>query len=295
MKHLYTLVIAVLVTANMFAQAPQKMSYQAVVRNAANALVTTQAVGMQISIVQGSANGTAVYVETQTPTTNANGLVSLEIGSGTVVSGTFATIDWANGTYFIKTETDPTGGTTYTITGANQLMSVPYALHANTANSIVGGVSYDVKSAKVNNATSDVFFTIGTLKLSYNNVLKTIVAQRVNGSAGSNNWHVTGHIINGAGSQGTGGNGSVTYLSRTSNYFPPTSGTDVNAEAAEYSDALNSYTGAFTLDGYYKHFEIFISNMGYGPSTSAPNESYQIRGNVDGYGQVAIICVYSNN
>jgi hypothetical protein len=91
--------------------------------------------------LQGGSSGTAVYIETQTPTTNINGLVSIEIGSGTVVSGTFNTIDWSAGPYFIKTETDPTGGTTYTTTGTSQLMSVPYALHANTADSIVGGVS----------------------------------------------------------------------------------------------------------------------------------------------------------
>ncbi|MFB0924035.1 MAG: hypothetical protein QMB65_01930, partial [Vicingaceae bacterium] len=79
--------------STVFAQAPEKMSYQAVVRNAGNALVTTQSVGMQISILQGGSTGTAVYVETQTPTTNANGLVSLEIGTGTLVSGDFTTID----------------------------------------------------------------------------------------------------------------------------------------------------------------------------------------------------------
>jgi len=141
MKKLYTLLIAVILTASAFAQAPEKMSYQAVVRDAGNALVTSQGVGMQLSILQGSVSGAAVYVETQTPTTNINGLVSIEIGSGTVVSGTFNTIDWSNGSYFIKTETDPTGGTSYTITGTSQLMSVPYALHANTADSIVGGVS----------------------------------------------------------------------------------------------------------------------------------------------------------
>jgi hypothetical protein len=126
----------------VFAQAPEKMSYQAVVRNAGNALVTTQSVGMQISILQGGSTGTPVYVETQTPTTNINGLVSIEIGSGTVVTGTFNTIDWSAGPYFIKTETDPTGGTTYTITGTSQLMSVPYALHAKTAESITGTVNY---------------------------------------------------------------------------------------------------------------------------------------------------------
>ena len=96
---------------------------------------------MQLSIVQGSVSGTVVYVETQTPTSNLNGLVSVEIGSGTVVSGTFNSIDWSKGPYFIKTETDPTGGTMYTITGTSELMSVPYALHANTADSIVGGIA----------------------------------------------------------------------------------------------------------------------------------------------------------
>ena len=77
MKKLYTLLAAVILTASAFAQAPDKMSYQAVVRDVGNALVTSQAVGMQLSILQGSVTGTAVYIETQTPTTNINGLVSI--------------------------------------------------------------------------------------------------------------------------------------------------------------------------------------------------------------------------
>jgi len=141
MKKIITICAVLLMTASVFAQAPEKMSYQAVVRDGSNALVTSTAVGMQISILQGSASGTAVYVETQTPTSNANGLVSLEIGSGTVVSGDFTTIDWANGPYFIKTETDPTGGTSYTITGTSQLLSVPYALHAKTAETVTGTIT----------------------------------------------------------------------------------------------------------------------------------------------------------
>jgi hypothetical protein len=142
MKRIFTIAAALLMTVSVLAQAPEKMSYQAVVRDAGNALVTSQAVGMQLSILQGSTSGSSVYTETQTPTTNINGLVSIEIGSGTVVSGTFNTIDWSAGPYFIKTETDPTGGTTYTITGTSQLMSVPYALHAKTAESITGTVNY---------------------------------------------------------------------------------------------------------------------------------------------------------
>ncbi len=127
-----------LVSNFVFAQVPNKMSYQAIIRNTSNALVGNSAVGMRISILQTSASGTAVYVESQTPTTNANALVSIEIGAGTVVSGNFSTIDWANGPYFIQTETDPAGGTSYTITGTSQLLSVPYAMYAKSAGSVSG-------------------------------------------------------------------------------------------------------------------------------------------------------------
>jgi len=144
MKRIFTIVAALLITGSVWAQTPEKMSYQAVVRDAINSLTTNQTVGMRISILQGSSTGTPVYVETQTPTTNTNGLVSLEINAGTVVSGAFATINWLSGPYFIKTETDPTGGANYSITGTSQLMSVPYALHAKTAESVAGAISYTI-------------------------------------------------------------------------------------------------------------------------------------------------------
>jgi hypothetical protein len=140
MKKIITICAAILLTANMFAQSPNKMSYQAVIRNASNALVTNQAIGMRISILQNSPSGTAVYVETQTPTANTNGLASIEIGGGTIVSGNFASINWANGPYFVKTETDPSGGNNYTISGTSQLLSVPYALFASQVASS-GGAS----------------------------------------------------------------------------------------------------------------------------------------------------------
>jgi len=136
MKKLFTVLVAVILTATLWAQSPQKMSYQAVIRNASNNSVVNTIISMKISIIHGSISGTAVYVETQNPTTNANGLVSIEIGGGTIVSGNFASINWANGPYYIKTETDPTGGNNYTIIGTSQLLSVPYALHAKTADSI---------------------------------------------------------------------------------------------------------------------------------------------------------------
>jgi hypothetical protein len=136
MKKIYIFIIGILLASNAFAQAPQKMSYQAIIRNASNTLITSSSVGMKISILQGAATGTPAYIETQTTSTNTNGLVSIEIGTGTVIMGTFSAINWSNGPYFIKTETDPSGGSTYTISGVSELMSVPYALFS--ANTVPG-------------------------------------------------------------------------------------------------------------------------------------------------------------
>ena len=136
MTKLIILFSALLMSLTVFAQSPEMMSYQAIVRDSGDNLLANSQIGMQISILQGSVDGSTVYQETQIPTSNANGLVSLKIGTGSIISGDFSTIDWSDGPYFIKTETDPTGGTNYTITGTSQLMSVPYALYAKTAESI---------------------------------------------------------------------------------------------------------------------------------------------------------------
>ena len=130
MKKFYYLLVIFVGMTSAYAQVPQKMSYQAIVRNNVNALVANTSVGMRISILQGSPVGSPVYVETQTLSTNANGLVSLVIGNGTVSSGSISLIDWSTGSYYIKTETDPTGGTSYSVSGTSELLSVPYALYS---------------------------------------------------------------------------------------------------------------------------------------------------------------------
>ncbi len=133
MKKLFTLLAVLVFTIGVFAQVPERISYQAVIRNPGGELVKSSNVGMKISILKDSESGTAMYVETHTKATNENGLVTLEIGGGTIVSGTFAGIDWSTGVYFLKTETDPAGGTSYSIIGTSQILSVPYALYAKTA------------------------------------------------------------------------------------------------------------------------------------------------------------------
>ena len=134
-------------------QAPEKMSYQAVVRNGSGQILSNQAIAIRLSILQGSAAGPSVYSERLTGNTNANGLVTLEIGTGTALSSTFSTIDWPSGNYYLKTETDPSGGTTYTITGTSQLLSVPYAMYAKSAGSSGGAFTIPYANT-VNNAST---------------------------------------------------------------------------------------------------------------------------------------------
>ena len=160
-RHILFMAAMISFTA-MYAQAPQLLSYQAVIRNAAGTLLNGQSLGMRISILQGSNSGTAVYVETQNPTSNSNGLVSLSVGSGTIVTGTMAGIDWSAGPYFIKTETDPTGGTSYTITGVSQLQSVPYALYAANAPIVSGTTNYVSKFTSATALGNSQIFDNGT-------------------------------------------------------------------------------------------------------------------------------------
>lgn len=134
-----SLVAIATISLSSFGQAPEGFKYQAVVRDAGNLILNNQTVGMRLTIQQGSIGGTTVYTETFATTTNAYGLVNVEIGTGTTVDD-FTTIDWATGPYFMETAVDFLGGTTWVVMGTSQLMSVPYALHAKTAESITGAI-----------------------------------------------------------------------------------------------------------------------------------------------------------
>ncbi|KFC18863.1 hypothetical protein [Chryseobacterium sp. FH1] len=156
MKKFVLIAVLVLGTHLVSAQAPEKMSYQAIVRNASGQLLTNQNVAVRVSVLQGSSAGTSVYSERVSGLTNANGLISLEIGSGTVLSGTFSAIDWGTNNYYLKTETDPAGGTNYTITGTSQLLSVPYALYAKSSGG-GGGGSLTLPYSATANSSSPLF------------------------------------------------------------------------------------------------------------------------------------------
>ena len=112
MKNLAFILGLTLITF-LFAQTPQKMRYQAVLRNESGQILANRQVGLKICIVQTEDSETVVYCETHKLTTNDKGAISIEIGTGTRLVGTFSGVEWAKGSYFIQTETDANGGTNY--------------------------------------------------------------------------------------------------------------------------------------------------------------------------------------
>jgi hypothetical protein len=126
---LFTLAI---ISLSSFGQVPEGFKYQLIARDASNLILNNQAVGMKLTILQGSPSGMAVYTESFAPTSNPNGIVNLEIGTGITVDD-YSMIDWASGPYFMETAIDVTGGSNYSVMSTSQLMSVPYALYAKTS------------------------------------------------------------------------------------------------------------------------------------------------------------------
>ncbi len=135
----YLLILAVALASNTFAQSPEGINYQAVVRDALGATITNSPVGLKLSLLQTSSTGTVVYEESFSTFSNDFGLVNVVFGEGTVISGSFANVDWSMGPYFIEVAADVAGGTNYSVLGTQQLMSVPYALYAKSTGSSFSG------------------------------------------------------------------------------------------------------------------------------------------------------------
>ncbi|NPV12759.1 MAG: DUF1566 domain-containing protein [Ignavibacteria bacterium] len=176
MKKLSVLFVVFLISLFVFSQTPQKISYQAIVRDANNHLISNTQIGLEINILKGSPTGTVVYTETLAPTTNLNGLFSIQFGGGTE----FNLIDWGSDSYFIQTKVDITGGTNYTIEGVSQILSVPYAFHAETAKNVtdISNIT-SVISDSINVICDNVYNSIADTA----NALRTYVDNAVSGSS----------------------------------------------------------------------------------------------------------------
>jgi len=153
MKKLLLLLIGIIACISLFAQVPNAFKYQAVARDASGELIVNQSVGLQISLLQGSSTGPAIYTETHVDTSNNYGLINLEIGNGTSTDD-FSAIDWSNGPYFLQIEIDLSGGIDYQLIGTSQLLSMPYALHAKAASQLEGTIT-ESQITDLNHFTND--------------------------------------------------------------------------------------------------------------------------------------------
>jgi hypothetical protein len=128
----FLLVVLAMLSIDSFGQSPEKINYQAIIRDVTGTVVQNQSVSLKIEILESTPSGTIAYEESHSVVTNDYGLVNLKIGTGTVISGVFSIIDWGANPYFLKISVDPAGGSNYTLVGVSELVSVPYALHAKT-------------------------------------------------------------------------------------------------------------------------------------------------------------------
>jgi hypothetical protein len=174
MKAYLLLFAIILASVAARAQVAQKINYQAVIRNSTGAIIANQNVGIRFTIRDGAASGPAQYSEKHTVTTNAYGLVNLQIGGGTVISGTFASITWHTGSKFLQVEVDVTGGTSFTSLATVELISVPYALQADKAINFTGNLAGEVSGAQ--NATVIGNNTITNAKIADNAVNSAKIA-----------------------------------------------------------------------------------------------------------------------
>jgi uncharacterized protein (TIGR02145 family) len=158
MKRILLSILSLILLAALSAQVPQSFKYQSVVRATDGTVIASQTVAFKISILLGSSSGTAVYVETFSIATNQFGLAAFNIGQGTVESGVFATINWSTGLYWVKVEIDPLNGIAFTEAGTSQLLSVPYALHSETAENGFSGNYNDLtgKPVRIGDFTGDI-------------------------------------------------------------------------------------------------------------------------------------------
>ncbi len=135
--------MTICISLGTFSQAqipPQAFNYSAVARNSSGQPISTSTIGIQITVLKTSTTGTSVYSENHFVNTDAYGLFNLVIGAGAIQSGSMSTIDWSSDNYYLKVGMDANGGTNFLTMGTTQLLSVPYALHAATADSLIGGI-----------------------------------------------------------------------------------------------------------------------------------------------------------
>lgn len=249
-------------------QVPDAFNYQAVVRNSSGEVLANANVSFRISILLNTSTGTSAYVETQTATTNGFGLVNLKIGKGTKVSGSFTPDSWGTNSHFMKVEVDPAGGSTYTQLGTTELLSVPYAFHAQTVE------NNDDADADATNEIQTLSINGTQLSLSKNGGTVTLPTS---GGTTGDNWG-TQTVVSDATLNGTGTTvspltvvGDLTdnqTLSLSGNDLSITRGNTVTLPSGTESPWLSSGSN------------IYYSSGRVGIGTNTPADRLHVAGNI---------------
>jgi hypothetical protein len=164
-KIILSLLVYLMVSLNASAQVPQTINFQAVIRNNAGDVIKNQSVRFRLSITEGL-NGAVVFSETHQATTNALGLVNISIGTGTIISGIMASLNWSGVQKYLKIEVDVTGGNNFTLMGTQQLVSVPYSLFADKAGSVLNQWQFNVNGIHYNGGKVGIGTALPEAKLS---------------------------------------------------------------------------------------------------------------------------------
>jgi len=275
-KIILLLALAASISSQTMAQAPQKFNYQGIARNISGAPLASTPIGLRISVLDGSSSGPVVYQETQTATTNAYGLYNVAIGSGTVVSGTVAGINWATGDKYMKVEIDPTGGSSYVNLGTSQLLSVPYAMYAASGTPGPAGPSGPAGPAGPSGPAGPTGATGAT------GAAGATGATGATGAAGtSGNTVLSG---SGAPSSSTGVNGDF-YINTTTNtmFGPkasgawPATGTSLVGPAGSASiSGTTNYLVKFTASSTGGNSQIIDNGTTVGINASSPISSTRL-------------------
>jgi hypothetical protein len=292
MKNATSFLIAVFMSLSLLAQTPQSFKYQTVARNNAGDILASQNISFRMTIVQGELPGTVVYTETHATTTNASGLATLEIGRGTPVTGSFATINWSTTPIFLKTEIDPTGSSAFVEMGTSELLSVPFALFAeNTANNDdadadpaneLQSLSKDGQTVtlsngggsftdEVNDADADPANELQTLTQNGLDVSLSQGGGTINVADNDNNPANELQQISKAGNTVTLSQGGGSFTDENTTYIAGSglqlTGTTFSNTASDQTVTLQG-TGAATVSGTYPNFTVNANPA----DTSATNE-----------------------
>ena len=290
-----SLLLAFCLAILTFAQAqipPQAFNYSAVARNAAGQPIATATIGIQISILKTSALGTVMYSENHFVNTDSFGLFNLIVGAGAVQSGSMNSIQWSTDNFYLKVGMDINGGTSFLTMGTTQLLSVPYALHAATADSITG-VAVDGSETVIiagsdvtitgSGTTADPYVVNATSSPGTIPTVTTGAVQEIIGWFGNNSpaypntnnlWLKAGHTVS--------SDGGETILSRglciSTSPNPTTSGTISPSGFSNLvgSDTSFIYSNQPNTTYYIRAFAVNSKGTAYGNEVSFTTTNVQL-------------------